>query len=701
MYLKKLKLQNFRKFSTDNNVIEFISSKIVQPISDENGEEEKEIDVASDTTLIIGKNNAGKTTIITALDNLINNENLWSVHDFNYRYLQKYLQDYDTKDFSADAPYIEFLITVALEENSQDRISNLIPFMLVEDINDSELDIGIRYEVSDLMFFHTKMFELYQENIDEKELFSKFLKLLGEMKYTLKYYDKNWNPVNEKFKLANLMDIKCIKANHIKSEYCLTESFNKIVNYRYNYLFHNEKEKITNDLEDINKQLTENISRNHTDIMKDVLAELVSTDRMGIDLSADITFDKLMKDLIRYEYIEDGVNIPESQFGLGYTNLIMIIASIMDYMEKYPDAFNTKINLVSIEEPETFMHPQMQELFIRNINQAIKLLFESKEKDINSQIIITTHSSHILNSKIQSDNTFNNICYLNEKKHCAKIINLCNDKVMPSIDKTKERCTEELREKNLKFLKKHIKFKASELFFSDAVIFVEGFTEETLLPFFIEQNEKLSKYYISVFNINGAHGFIYENLIKTLGIPTLLITDLDIKRDNKEEKENKEDIAEKKKNIVQISCLDGLETTNETIKKIYGKSKLDKLPSKIEVNNLYLAYQGKINQYYATSFEEAFILTNYNNIIVNETLSEVKPNIYKRIVGGKDSNYENNLLHSYEWQVKLEKNKGEFASKLFFKLINSNESDLPKLPEYILKGFSWLEKRIGENNGII
>ena len=81
------------------------------------------------------------------------------------------------------------------------------------------------------------------------------------------------------------------------------------------------------------------------------------------------------------------------------------------------------------------------------------------------------------------------------------------------------------------------------------------------------------------------------------------------------------------------------------------------MPSKIEVNNLYLAYQGKINQYYATSFEEAFILTNYNNIIVNETLSEVKPNIYKRIVGGKDSNYENNLLHSYEWQVKLEKNK--------------------------------------------
>ena len=38
-------------------------------------------------------------------------------------------------------------------------------------------------------------------------------------------------------------------------------------------------------------------------------------------------------------------------------------------MERYPDSsFNSKINLISIEEPETFMHPQMQELFIKNIN---------------------------------------------------------------------------------------------------------------------------------------------------------------------------------------------------------------------------------------------------------------------------------------------------------------------------------------------
>lgn len=80
--LKRLKLTNYRKFSSEKNIVEFISSKIVlnQDNFDNNDNfvensiqnDCEEIDIASDTTLIIGKNNAGKTTIITALDNLIN-----------------------------------------------------------------------------------------------------------------------------------------------------------------------------------------------------------------------------------------------------------------------------------------------------------------------------------------------------------------------------------------------------------------------------------------------------------------------------------------------------------------------------------------------------------------------------------------------------------------------------------------------------
>ena len=122
MFLKRLKLTNYRKFSSERNIVEFISSKIVlNSKNDDMQNNYDEINVASDTTLIIGKNNAGKTTIITALDNLINHNNAFGANDFNYRYLQEYLDCYDVCNPPLGAPYIEFVLTVGLEETSYEK----------------------------------------------------------------------------------------------------------------------------------------------------------------------------------------------------------------------------------------------------------------------------------------------------------------------------------------------------------------------------------------------------------------------------------------------------------------------------------------------------------------------------------------------------------------------------------------------------
>ncbi len=127
---------------------------------------------------------------------------------------------------------------------------------------------------------------------------------------------------------------------------------------------------------DINIGLTALIEQKHTNEINRSLSRIESSDKLKVLLSADITFQRLMNNLIKYEYVEQNINIPEDQFGLGYTNLMMIIADLIDYMEKYPeDSFNSKVNLISIEEPETFMHPQMQELFIKKILMKLYLLF--------------------------------------------------------------------------------------------------------------------------------------------------------------------------------------------------------------------------------------------------------------------------------------------------------------------------------------
>ena len=97
--------------------------------------------------------------------------------------------------------------------------------------------------------------------------------------------------------------------------------------------------------------------------------------------------------------------------------------------------------------------------------------------------------------------------------------------------------SEDEESESFRFLKKHIKYKVSELFFSEAAIFVEGFAEDMIIPYYIEKREGLCKHFVSVFNINGAHGFLYKRLIEALGIPVLIITDLDI--ECKEESEGR------------------------------------------------------------------------------------------------------------------------------------------------------------------
>ena len=679
MYLKSLRISNFRKFGTNNNVIEFVDAQGYEKYKCS-----EKFNIATTTTLIVGKNNVGKTTVIEVLDKLINRERAFKATDFNFIYLRELLSTYSLEVGELDKvklPCMEFIVEIGLDKGNDDLITNIIPFMLLEDVEKGKLDIKIRYEVREAEELRKEIENLFAQQYPRDLLFNKFLELLDKTPYVVNYYNKNDQQVD--FTLKDLIELRPIKANIIEGDRCLSKAFNKIVKYRYNVSLNQGEKTLEAEIIKINGKLSSSIKNKHTKPINETLKKIVSDDKMKVQLRADLSFQKFLDDLVRYEYVEKDISIPEDQFGLGYTNLMMIIAELMEYMERYPDdSFNSKINLISIEEPETFMHPQMQELFIKNINDAIIALLEIKHKNVNSQLIITTHSPHILNSKVHSGNTFNNINYMTVLSNYTNVINLNDEKIVPDSNNIED---------DLKFLKKHIKYKVSELFFSDAVILVEGLTEYTLLPYYLEADEKLNKYYVSIFNINGAHALVYRKLLQELGIPVLIITDLDIKR---EKWEKGEDNKNKRNGFQQISHLDNRITTNETLKYFnHNKDSIQDLREYIEEDNIIVVYQGKISYYYATSFEEAYILTNYNNDILNATLKKLRRNIYKDIVGNKE--YRNNRKNSYKWQCKLEKSKSDFANELLYRILTT-EKEIPKLPKYIQNGFNILAKKLEE-----
>lgn len=665
MNLKKIKLTNFRKFKNENNEVSFALA---------GDYENKDINIAPKTTLIIGQNNSGKTTIIEALKRVINGTRLYA-EDFNFDYLNECLKMFKDEE-KIVYPIIEFELTIEIGIAGRDLLTNLVPILTIGDLNCNELNIKIKWEIEDEPIFLQSVKAIFGKKYNDDQLFSKFLELINKTKYRYTYYNSN-NDILEKDVLKNLINIEAISANNVTSDDCLSKSFSKIVEYRYNNLIKDEEriEDIDEKIDDINATLTRYLKINYTSSINESLKSMLSSEKCQVLLKVDINFQNLIRNIVKYEYVEKDKFIPENQFGLGYTNLMMIVADIITYIDKYPnDKFNSQINLIAIEEPETYMHPQMQELFIRHINKMVSSLLSKGDKNVNSQIIITTHSAHILNSKLHEGNSFNNINYITTKNNNTKCIVL-NDEIIKS----------DIEDNSFVFLKKHIKFGVSEMFFSDAIIFVEGITEYVLLKNRLMESDIYNKYYISIFLINGAHAHVYDNLIKILNVPTLIITDIDFKREESEK--NKECYLQ-----MTNEELESRKITNNCIKHYYKNKTVKEIieGDYYKKDNLMVTCQKNIIQgYYATSFEEALILTNYNNETLKKVISKISKSL-KNIVDSGEM-----IKKSYELQKRLSSKKNDFANAILYACIIDENNGI-ELPKYINDGLEFIKDKLAE-----
>lgn len=79
------------------------------------------------------------------------------------------------------------------------------------------------------------------------------------------------------------------------------------------------------------------------------------------------------------------------------------------------------------------------------------------------------------------------------------------------------------------FAERYFRVQHTDLLFADAALFVEGVAERMLVPLFMEKKEyeKLSSRYVSFLDIGGSHAHRLKPLVEKLRIPTVVITDID------------------------------------------------------------------------------------------------------------------------------------------------------------------------------
>lgn len=694
MRLKSIKINNFRLL---NNVI---------------------LDIEDNITLIVGKNNTGKTSLFEAI-NLFTAEHAnrkISFADFSQSTYETFVKAYDLfeksklegneeakslleKEIISLTPHIS--LQLQFEYNpKKDKLTCLNEFLVDLDKKLTEVNILMAYEPKDTILLYSTLSKEIREN--KKDIVNVLAETLDNL-YEIRYYaiDKNleYRKRIEKgfiLTLSQITKFEDIRAQRTMddvrddSNHSLTNSFAK---------YYTDKEQADEDLKRLNDVL-QNASQDLRESYNKALEQPLSTMKKfgaktpltipDITIESEFSAQNVLKQNIKYYYKNGSINLPECYNGLGYSNLIFIILEFMTFLKQFRKSLsaewsheeeiedkkiitqNAKSLIIMIEEPESHMHPQMQQVFIRGIKQ---LLQNEKEKGIDIQLIITTHSSHIVaEAGLDEEKGFKQLRYFGRdinNKHFVRDFN-----AFEISGKEKE---------TFHFLKKYLTLHKCDLFFADKIIMVEGLTERILMPLMIDKvAPSLQDEYITQIEIGGAYAHCFNEFLNFIKVKTLIITDLDSVKKATSGYWIKCSVSDKDAETVSNSVLKKWLPKKETLSELIACTEENKISNDI----IRVTYQNSEpeDDYIARSFEESFIR-------VNETLlsSSIEIDGKRKHIKNQFSLLKKKKLASLQNPYNVSPSNSA-KSNFAFDILSFDENKYGKwkVPNYIKEGLEWL-----------
>lgn len=666
--------------------------------------------IEEDLSVIIGKNNTGKTSLLSILDRFLGeSKSSFEFHDFNKKYLASKFP-FNREEVLSAEEYNPFYIslTMHIEYNETDYIGNLAKLFMSLDPKDKTAIIRFEYVMT---------YELYLSAVKD---YATYCSKAGKKKRTIReYIEKNHskyfkqiiksvNPadteeyveIKEKSDIQRIINFKYIKAirdvSNLDEAKAKSQTLSKLAAKYYE-----ARRQETLDerlLDDVLKGSDIKLDRTYEKIFKDVITDIerfsYGKGEARISVKSMLSASTLIKENANVVYSKDSELLPEEYNGLGYMNLFAMIFYIniqIDEFRKITKVSQTPsdINLLYIEEPEAHTHPQMQYVFIKNIQAKLQEGRKGKEgeDEINLQMILSSHSSHIVS---QSD--FEKIKFFYRENDAIYSKNL-SDLKTEMIDSGDD------GENRFRFLKQYLTLERSELFFADKVIFVEGDTERILINAMMQKTDMANKDidgYVPLMSQNisvvevGAYSHVFDEFISYLGIKALIITDID---------STKGKIASNGRTYYEACKVSsGEATSNASLKHYFNNIPFDELKSlkkteKVLTKNtegkwvpdpngmVRIAYQTMQKRYHARSFEDAFICCNYE--FVKQHKNEFKGLKNRNVIKDSKGAY-------YEIANKCIDKKSAFATDILY-FSNGNYSNWI-IPDYIKEGLEWLAK---------
>ncbi|CDF83584.1 hypothetical protein PKB_2237 [Pseudomonas knackmussii B13] len=617
-----------------------------------------EILLESTSTVIVGRNNSGKTSLTEIFDRFTGeNGPRFRLEDFSASARGKFfdakalrLKEASSEAVLAALPKIALTLTFAYDAAAP-NLGPLAPFVIDLDVSSTKAIVRVEYAPT-LATLHTLLdVQPPPKDADPSAHFLRSLRETLPKAYAVHVCaidptdDTNRRDFDGTAALTALIQCNFVRAQRTldHAKHGDTDVIGKLLSTLFKTATAPTAAAADQELASKLKASVEGIERSVQGDFDVMLKKLLpAMEVMGFPSLNDtelrpetaLNVEALLSDHTRIVYTgSDGVHLPEGYNGLGTRNLIYMLLQLESYHKAYRAKVTRPVtHLIFIEEPEAHLHPQMQEVFINQLNAAIGKLSASypDEPAWKVQFVITTHSPHVANAA-----SFEAVRYF----------------LHESPNKTGNRQTKvkdfkkgmtSISSDDQYFLHQYMTLTKCDLYFADKAIMVEGTTERLLMPRLCEiadksldEKNKLARQYVTCVEVGGAHAHIFYPLLDFLELKTLIITDLDSTK--AVERKNKKGTMVKKWEKCPVA--EGERISNAAIKEWFRPhDKKDKdswqiTPSELASKNTKeklrgcrrIAYQIPENadsDVCARSYEDALVLANPDRFDWSKELDE-------------------------------------------------------------------------------